>query len=113
MFGSFLPSLGRHPKSTRVEGADMVMQSNAFSGCQPKPPKIYDECSGEPVIVRQSLMQAKQIKKYQMKLKQTSSETNVTDSVRGPMGVTMSEIGPARNTPGSNTKYQTKAFSNP
>jgi hypothetical protein len=30
MFGSFLPSLGRQPKSTRVEGADMVMQSSAF-----------------------------------------------------------------------------------
>src|ERR1700676_2352510 len=27
MSGSFLPSLGRQPKSTRVEGADMVMQS--------------------------------------------------------------------------------------
>src|SRR5258708_4546572 len=25
--GSFLPSLGRQPKSTRVEGADTVMQS--------------------------------------------------------------------------------------
>jgi hypothetical protein len=30
MFGSFLPSLGRQPKSTRVEGADMVMQSGGF-----------------------------------------------------------------------------------
>jgi hypothetical protein len=27
MSGSFLPSLGRQPKSTRVEGADMVVQS--------------------------------------------------------------------------------------
>jgi hypothetical protein len=30
--GSFLPSLGRQPKSTRVEGADMVMQSMRISG---------------------------------------------------------------------------------
>jgi hypothetical protein len=30
MSGSFLPSLGRQPKPTRVEGADMVMQSSAF-----------------------------------------------------------------------------------
>jgi hypothetical protein len=34
MFGSFLPSLGRQPKSTRVEGADMVMQSSPY-------PKIH------------------------------------------------------------------------
>jgi hypothetical protein len=30
MSGSFLPSLGRQPKSTRVEGADMVMQSSGI-----------------------------------------------------------------------------------
>ena len=28
MSGSFLPGLGRQPKSTRVEGADIVMQSS-------------------------------------------------------------------------------------
>src|SRR6266853_397962 len=40
MSGSFLPGLGRQPKSTRVEGADIVMQSCAFTLQVSRPTRV-------------------------------------------------------------------------
>jgi len=51
MSGSFLPGLGRQPKSTRVGGASIVMKSSAFGFLTSKPQGIANRLEHCPLMV--------------------------------------------------------------